>query len=175
MPRVTDLAVIESRDAHEDAVTDWNVVRASGIEPARHLERPSSSRPARGATNIGTITCVITGDNDPRNDSANGNLGAELARIRYRFFLGHEPPCAIGLAMVGIKINFSQCRRHSTDVFGQAARNDDLAIRPGFSGLEIVDVTGRPGIGGEFRPGKEICLRLVRLWPRPADRNDRRP
>ena len=52
---MSDLAVVESGDPHEDAGLDRHVKLACGVEPASHLERPEAGGPAGCASNVGTV------------------------------------------------------------------------------------------------------------------------
>ncbi len=55
VPRMSDLAVVEGGDPHEDATSDGHVKLACGVEPAFHLERPEAGGPAGRRSNVGAI------------------------------------------------------------------------------------------------------------------------
>jgi hypothetical protein len=52
---MSDLAVVESCDPHEDAAFDRHVKLACCVEPAFHLERPEAGGPAGRTSNVGAI------------------------------------------------------------------------------------------------------------------------
>lgn len=56
MPGMPDLAMVESRDTHEDASLDRYVKLTMRIEATRDLERPVTGGPSGGTSNVGAIT-----------------------------------------------------------------------------------------------------------------------
>ena len=55
VPGMSDLAVIEGCDPHEDAGPDRHVVGAAGVEAARHFQRPVAGGPAGRASHVRAI------------------------------------------------------------------------------------------------------------------------
>src|SRR5262245_32016361 len=55
VPCMSDLAVVESGDPHEDAVSDRHVKFTGRVEPPLHFERPVAGSPACRASNVGAV------------------------------------------------------------------------------------------------------------------------
>src|SRR3954451_7340818 len=104
---MSDLAVVEGSDPHEDAASDRHVELACGVEPALHLERPEPGGPAGCTSNVGAIARKLAAHNDARNHGPDRDEGVGVGRIGYGILIGHEPACAVTLAVIGIEVDIA--------------------------------------------------------------------
>src|SRR6516165_12147305 len=107
MPGMSDLAVIEGRNPHEDAGLDRHVVFAVGVKTPRDFQSPVPGGPAGRASHVRAIACKFARDDDTGNNRADRDAGVRFHRIRNRLRFGHEPACVVLLAMIWIEIDIT--------------------------------------------------------------------
>src|SRR5262245_45013394 len=169
MPGVANLRPIERSDAQENPGGDPDVVRTFGVEATRDLDRPTSRRPARPATDIGAVPGIFACDDYPGDQSIDRIARIELRRIRLRLVVGHPPPRAIAFADLRPDIDAPHRRPSRLPVLRQSFRLHRARVAAGPALFEIVGVVRRARIRGKSALAGRAARGLVLV------RDDRRP